>query len=73
MNKAAQALGKLAKGKPKTLTKAERKRRAESLAQARENRWPAKKADIPANVASDLSSTGGGGGKPQPERPTVED
>jgi hypothetical protein len=26
-----------------------------------------------SNVASDLSSTGGGGGKPQPERPTVED
>ena len=50
MNKAAQALGKLAKGKPKMLTKAERKRRAQSLAAARENRWLAKKADIPANT-----------------------
>jgi hypothetical protein len=29
MNKAASQLGKLAKGKPKTLAKAERKRRAE--------------------------------------------
>jgi hypothetical protein len=26
-----------------------------------------------SNVASDLSSTGSGNGKPQPERPTVED
>ena len=42
MNKSAQALGKLAKGKPKTLTEAERKRRAESLAAAREKRWPKK-------------------------------
>ena len=38
-NKAAQELGRLGKGKPKTLTKAERKRRAERLAKARENRW----------------------------------
>jgi hypothetical protein len=50
MNKAAQALGKLAKGKLKTLTKAERKRRKESLALAREKRWPKKKGDIPANT-----------------------
>lgn len=49
MNKAASQLGKLAKGKPKTLTKAERKRRKESLSLAREKRWPAKKDDIPAN------------------------
>jgi hypothetical protein len=39
MNKAAQALGRMGKGKPKTLTKAERKRRAERLAKAREKRW----------------------------------
>ena len=38
-NKAAQELGRLGKGKPKTLTKAERKRRAERLAKAREKRW----------------------------------
>ena len=46
MNKAAQELGRLGKGKPKTLTKAERKRRAERLAKARENRW-ADKATFP--------------------------
>jgi len=40
MNKAAQQLGRLGKGKPKTLTKAERKRRAERLAEARKKRWP---------------------------------
>ena len=38
-NKAAQQLGRLGKGKPKTLTKAERKRRADRLAKAREKRW----------------------------------
>ena len=42
MNKAAQELGRLGKGKRKTLTKAERKRRAERLAKAREKRWPDK-------------------------------
>lgn len=38
-NPHAQALGRLGKGKKKTLTKAERKRRKESLAKAREKRW----------------------------------
>jgi hypothetical protein len=42
MNKAAQALGKMGKGKPKTLTVKERRRRAASLAVAREKRWPVK-------------------------------
>ena len=42
MNRAAQQLGRMAKGKPKTLTKAERKRRAQSLAVARSKRWPGK-------------------------------
>ena len=51
----ASQLGKLAKGKPKTLTKAERKRRKESLAMAREKRWPAKNGDIPANVPGQVS------------------
>ena len=37
-----KALGRLAKGKPKNFTKAERKRRAERLAAARLKRWPAK-------------------------------
>jgi len=41
-NKAAQALGRLGKGKPKTLTNAERKRRAERLAEARKRRWTSK-------------------------------
>lgn len=44
-NKAAQALSRLAKGKPKNFTKAERKRRAERLAAARLKRWPAKSND----------------------------
>ena len=44
-NKAAQELGRLGKGKPKTLTKAERKRRAERLAKAREKRWADKAND----------------------------
>ena len=42
VNRAAQKLGRLAKGKAKTLTKAERKRRAKSLAVARVKRWPCK-------------------------------
>jgi hypothetical protein len=42
MNRSAQQLGRLAKGKPKTLTKAERNRRAMSLAVARAKRWPNK-------------------------------
>lgn len=45
MNRAASQLGKLAKGKPKTLTKAERARRAKSLAVARAKRWPSKSND----------------------------
>ena len=42
VNKAAQALGKLAAGKPKNFSAAERKRRAERLAAARAKRWPRK-------------------------------
>jgi hypothetical protein len=40
MNKAAQELGRLAKGKPKRLTPGERQRRARSMAAARMKRWP---------------------------------
>jgi len=40
VNKAAQALGRMGKGKAKTLTQAERKRRARRLADARKTRWP---------------------------------
>lgn len=40
MNKAAQQLGKMARGVQKTLTKAERKRRSKRLALARAKRWP---------------------------------
>ena len=39
MNKAAQSLGKMGKGVPKTLTAKERRRRAKSLAEARKLRW----------------------------------
>lgn len=38
MNRAAQALGRLAKGVPKTLTDEQRKFRAEQLADARKKR-----------------------------------
>lgn len=38
MNKAAQALGRLAKGVPKTLTDEQRKFRAEQLSEARKKR-----------------------------------
>lgn len=37
MNRAAQALGRLARGVPKSLTDDERKRRAEALAKAMAN------------------------------------
>jgi len=40
VNKAAQALGRMGKGKAKTLTQAERKRRGKRLAEARKRRWP---------------------------------
>jgi len=43
MNKAAQQLGRLAKGKPKRISQAESKRRRESLAEARKKRWPKKR------------------------------
>lgn len=39
MNKAASALGKLAKGKPKNLSAAEIKRRTDRLTKARKKRW----------------------------------
>lgn len=39
MNKAAQALGRMAKGKPKKYSAEEIKRRAERLAVARKKRW----------------------------------
>lgn len=41
-NPAAVALGKLAAGKPKDYSKAELKRRADRLAEARKKRWPKK-------------------------------
>jgi hypothetical protein len=40
MNKAAQQLGRLARGKPKRISQAESKRRRASLAEARKKRWP---------------------------------
>jgi hypothetical protein len=39
MNKAAQSLGRLAAGKPKNFTAAERKRRAERMRAAQKLRW----------------------------------
>lgn len=42
MNKSAQALGRLARGKPKNYTAAELARRRQRLAEARAKRWPKK-------------------------------
>jgi hypothetical protein len=39
-SRAAQALGRLAKGVSKTLTRAQRRQRREQLAAARAKRWP---------------------------------
>lgn len=55
MNKAAQSLGKLGKGVPKTLTAKERRRRAKSLADARKKRWPVKQ-NMPAETRCKASS-----------------
>jgi hypothetical protein len=41
-NPYASALGKLAKGKPKTLTSEEIESRTKRLAKARKKRWPKK-------------------------------
>jgi hypothetical protein len=43
MNKAAQQLGRLARGKPKHYSPAEIKKRTERLAKARKKRWPKKR------------------------------
>jgi hypothetical protein len=42
MNRAAQALGRLARGVPKSYTPAELERRKQRLALARAKRWPEK-------------------------------
>jgi len=42
MNKAAQALGRMAKGCPKNYTAAELARRKARLSEARAKRWPKK-------------------------------
>ena len=55
MNKAAQALGRLAKGVPKTLTDEQRKFRAEQLAAARKNRH--EKAKRTARRSNSVSTT----------------
>ena len=50
MNKAAQQLGQLGKGKKKTLTPEEIDRRTKQLADARKKRWPKKDGDNLANA-----------------------
>jgi hypothetical protein len=49
MNKAAQQLGRLGKGKKKTLAPEEIERRKKRLADARGKRWPKKDGDNLAN------------------------
>jgi hypothetical protein len=51
MNKAAQQLGRLGKGKKKTLAQEEIERRKKRLADAREKRWPKKDGDNLANAS----------------------
>ena len=58
MNKAAQALGRMGKGKPKTLTQVERKRRARRLAEARKTRWPSAQ-NTPVDQREASGPTGG--------------
>jgi hypothetical protein len=45
MNRAAQALGRLAKGVPKTYTAEELERRKQRLVAARAKRWHKKKSE----------------------------
>ncbi len=58
-NPMAVALGKLAKGKKKTLSKAERARRKERMAKAREKRWPktCRKVAAPSQDSRSTAST----------------
>jgi hypothetical protein len=54
MNKAAQQLGRMAKGKKKQLSPEEIDRRTKQLADARKKRWLKKDGDNLANAASQL-------------------
>lgn len=63
MNKAAQALGRMAKGVPKTLTDEQRKFRAQQLAQARKKRHGKPKRVARRSNASN-SATGDRGASP---------
>ena len=47
MNHAAQALGRMARGVPKTVTRTDSAARAARLAKARVKRWPKKSAATP--------------------------
>ena len=46
MNRAAQALGRLAKGVPKSYTPSEIEARTKRLVEARAKRWPKKKRAV---------------------------
>jgi hypothetical protein len=61
MNKAAQALGRMAKGVPKKLTKAEINRRKQRLAGARKLRWakPCQSSQPPADSRLNAEAAGG--------------
>lgn len=48
MNKAAQALGRLGKDKPKNISAHERERRRKALELVRKHRWPKKTEAQPA-------------------------
>lgn len=65
MNAAAQALGRLAKGVPKTLTSAQRKFRAEQLAAARKKRHEKPKRPARRSNAALCGPAHGDAGKPK--------
>lgn len=57
MNKSAQALGRLAKGKPKNFSRAELRRRKILLAKARQRRWNENNLNGGTNKESQTTST----------------
>lgn len=62
MNKHAQALGRLGKGKKKTLSKQEIQNRTQRLVAARKKRWPEKKGFAEEETGSERRD------RPQPAK-----
>lgn len=73
MNRHAQALGRLAKGKKKTLSEQEIQNRKDRLSEARKLRWPIEKANTPQEDAGTASQGASGVSQVllEESRPTV--